>query len=555
LVKARSRMVFWSVVLATACDSVTAPPAAICHISAVVPLSLQVGQYRAIDPMPSEGCVLFPANASPDTAEYLLVPQATTETPDLTSTFKLTGGTPAMAAPSVVAALQSAPLSPPQRFHQMLREMERTGAYPGVTAAAAARPQLVAPPAAIPPPNVGDRGRFKVLSSITNLRYDSVTAFAQSVGAHIAIYVDSAAPPGLTISGLDSLRDAFDQKLYPADTAAFGRESDIDGNGIVIVLMTNVVNKMVTAAECQSTGYVAGFFYGADIDLAVNLSFNHGEIFYTIVADPGAALSCGHSVNAVKQVVAGTLVHEFQHMISYNQHVRIRHTPAEVLWLNEALSHYAEELGGRTFLPDMTTFCYYVSGDLYNAGQYLTAPGTYPLVDTAGIGGLANRGAGWLFVRYLVDRFGQDTTLAGNNAITRALDNTSATGTINVAQVTGVPFATTAQEWALANWVSDLPGFTAPTALKYEKWAFRSAFPTLRATCGSPVPPTFPLVATADAGPNINLSGTMASGSGAVYQRALQGPGAPAFTLLFSDATGAQLKSTVLPRLNVIRIR
>ena len=40
-----------------------------------------------------------------------------------------------------------------------------------------------------------------------------------------------------------------------------------------------------------------------------------------------------------------------------------------------------------------------------------------------------------------------------------------------------------------------------------------------------------------------------------VYQRALQGPGAPAFTLLFSDATGAQLKSTVLPRLNVIRIR
>jgi hypothetical protein len=47
----------------------------------------------------------------------------------------------------------------------------------------------------------------------------------------------------------------------------------------------------------------------------------------------------------------------------------------------------------------------------------------------------------------------------------------------------------------------------------------------------------------------------MVSGSGAAYQRALQGPGATAFSILFSDGTGAQLKSTVVPRLNVLRIR
>lgn len=550
-------MGLWSGLLAAACvDNVTAPPGAICHLSAVAPLALQVGQYRAIDPIPTQGCVVFPANASTtDSAEYLLVPQATTETPDLTSTFKLTGGTPAMAAAAITAAVQSPPLSPPQRFHEMLRELERTGAYPGATGGATARPQLVAPAPGLPP-IVGDRRRFRVLSSLTRFQFDSVTAIAQSVGQHIAIYVDSAAPPpGLTTFDFDSLRDAFDQKLYPADTAAFGRESDIDGNGIVIVLMTNVVNKMVTAADCQNTGYVAGFFYGADIDLAVAASFNNGEIFYTIVMDPGGTLSCAHSSNGVKKVVPGTLVHEFQHMISYNQHVRIRRTKAEVLWLNEALSHYAEELGGRTYLPDTATFCTYVSGDMYNAGQYFMAPGTYPLIDTAGIGGLANRGEGWMFVRYLVDRFSLDTSLAAQNAITRALDMTTATGTTNVAQVTSAPFATTAEEWALANWVSDLPGFTAPAALKYKKWAFRTAFPKLRAACGPPIPSTFPLLATADAGPNINLTGTMTSGSGAAYERALQGPGADRFTLLFSNGTGAQLQSTVLPRLNVLRIR
>jgi hypothetical protein len=134
---------------------------------------------------------------------------------------------------------------------------------------------------------------------------------------------------------------------------------------------------------------------------------------------------------------------------------------------------------------------------------------------------------------------------------------TNLKGTANVTQVGGAPFATTVQEWALANWVSDLPGFTAPNALSYKLWRFRTAFPALRARCGpqGQIPPAFPLVATADAGSNINLSGTMTSGSGAAYQRALQGPGAASFTLLFSDGTGAQLKATVGPRLNVLRIR
>ncbi len=160
-----------------------------------------------------------------------------------------------------------------------------------------------------------------------------------------------------------------------------------------------------------------------------------------MVADPAGTLSCSHSVTTVKRVVPTTLVHEFQHMISYNQHVLIRHGKSEMLWLNEGLSHYAEELGGRTYLPgDSTTYCNYVSGDMQNAYQYLQEPGTYPLVDTAGIGGLANRGAGWLYVRYLVDRFAGDTALASQNGVTRALVQTALRSTNNVSQATGVPF-------------------------------------------------------------------------------------------------------------------
>ena len=135
------------------------------------------------------------------------------------------------------------------------------------------------------------------------------------------------------------------------------------------------------------------------------------------------------------------------------------------------------------------------------------------------------------------------------------VDQTLSTGTLNVTQATGQAFAKTVEEWALANWVSDLPGFTAPPALRYKHWAFRTVYPRMNATCSSRLPASFPLVAVASAGPSINVKGVMWTGSGAAYQRALQGPSAAGFTVLFSDSTGALLKATVVPRLNVLRIR
>jgi hypothetical protein len=458
-----------------------------------------------------------------------------------------------------------APLSAAEEFHKRLREMEQTRTYPVPSQSPSRTGGPQRDPIPYPcPVTLGGHCQFKVLQSLTKAGYADVDATVQSVGQHVVIYVDDVAPSsGLSTADLDALRDAFDQKLYPADTAAFGRESDIDGNGVVFVLMTNVVNKLVTAAQCTSGGYVAGFFFGADIDPSQAYIVNRGEIFYTLVADPAGSLSCPHSVTNVNRVVPGTLIHEFQHMISYNHHV-LEQPPAqrksEVLWLNEAMSHYAEELGGRAYLPDSTTFCYYIEGDLNNAAGYLSATGSHPLVDTSGIGGLEERGAGWLFVRFLVDQLATDTSTAAQNVVTRKLANTALTGTNNVSQVSGVSWATTASAWALANWVSDLPGFATPVGLKYKKWAFRTAYPTLNSYCGSLSPPlhipaTFPLQATAAPGTSVSATGTMIAGSGATYQRALQGVSGATFDVLLSDPTGGQLKVTALPRLNVLRIR
>jgi hypothetical protein len=259
-----------------------------------------------------------------------------------------------------------------------------------------------------------------------------------------------------------------------------------------------------------------------------------------------------------------TFIHEFQHMISYNQHQLIRGGAAETLWMNEGLSHYAEELGGRVFLQagDSTRYCLHVRGDLYNYGEYLANPGAVGLVSESGIGALAERGADWAFIRYLVDQYAADTSLAAAGAFTRQLVQTTATGTSNVSQRAGAPFATVARRWVLANWVSDLPGYTAPARMRYKTWAFRSDYPALYASAsclvnGAPpsFPATFPLTATAGPGGMISVTGAIYAGSAGPYQRALQGPNGGQFALLFSTGTGGLLDPVVVPRLNVLRIR
>src|SRR5207247_10491030 len=106
------------------------------------------------------------------------------------------------------------------------------------------------------------------------------------------------------------------------------------------------------------------------------------------------------------------------HMISFNQHVLVRGGTGEVLWLNEGLSHYAEELGGRSYAttpaaqvsdcivtPVTTTECRFYIGDLLDAYDYLVdSAGEHFLLPTTEIGSLAARVAAWRIVSYTVER-------------------------------------------------------------------------------------------------------------------------------------------------------
>ncbi len=546
---------------AAACNSDGAGPTLPPCTAAGFAVSLAAGQYVAIDPAPQSGCVVVPANGPADSAEYLLVPQLATGVPGMTSSYRLVGDTIRPAPPAPAFSASSPPgladLTPAERFHVFLRlgdEARWRGLNPQVAPGGGAAARSPAAPTG--PPALNSLRQFKACATLTCSTFATVTAKVRAVKNKVAIYVDTLAPAGLDSAALDSLGALFDTRLYATDTAAFGRESDIDTNSVVLVLMTPVVNKLVTNTQCQATGFVAGFFFGADLDPAFSndARSNKGEVFYSIVADPAGTLSCSHSTTSVQRLVPITFIHEFQHMISYNQHVLVRGGAGEVLWLNEGFSHYAEELGGRTYASGTPEFSRFMIGDLYNAYQYLDSTQNHFLLPTAGIGSLAERGAAWLFVRYLVDRYAADTTVAAWNVFTRQLLATTDVGAQNVANRTGDSFTTVVTRWALANWVSDLPGFTAPPELRYDSWALRTTYASLHAQDGTNFPKVFPLTPTFSAGRAVSLTGTLHAGSG-TYHRALQAPSAPGFTLLFSASSGGPLDPALVPRLNVIRIR
>src|SRR5204863_355514 len=79
--------------------------------------------------------------------------------------------------------------------------------------------------------------------------------------------------------------------------------------------------------------------------------------------------------------------------------------------------------------------------------------------------------------------------------------------------------------------------------------------PALRTACNTTkIPAQFPLIPAVLDATSVQVAGMLHAGSGSYY-RLQHAAGAPQFSLLFSNSAGAALRTTLVPRLNVIRIQ
>jgi len=224
---------------------------------------------------------------------------------------------------------------------------------------------------------------------------------------------------------IQKLVDDFQNNAYPTDRQYFGSEwiPGVDGDPHVYILYA------------RGLGANVGGYYDSSSEYShlVNPYSNEKEIFF-LNADSGTPLSDAYW--------GGTLAHEFQHMIRWYHH------PDDTAWLNEGFSMLAEQLNG--YEPGNEP-AFLANPDLQlNAWSDLSASPQ----ETA-----AHYGGAYLFLQYLLDRFGENGIRALSSDRTTDLaavdDALAALGTTDPA--TGKPLTAVDvfADWIVANFLND----------------------------------------------------------------------------------------------------
>ncbi len=359
-----------------------------------------------------------------------------------------------------------------------------------------------------------------------------------NVGARVvsqsntAIVVADTSNPanGFTDADYQSFATTFDTLINPLDTQAFGQPTDIDKNGKILILFTKEVNKLTPRG---SGGVIGGFFFERDLFPLTSTqtlqgcpTSNFGEMFYVLVPDPNGVFGDARQKTAVLNDAIGTLAHEYQHLINAGRRLYVNNANAfEDVWLNEGLSHIAEELlyyrvsglAPRQNITASVLGASQTAADAFNNYQgnnfgrfeiFIGKPSQTSVY--AGNDSLETRGATWNLLRYLADHRGSSDADTWS-----LLVNTTATGQKNLVNVFGSNYLTQIRDWATSVFADDISGNT-DVRFQEPSWNMRNIFPRLLGSNNQPLG-VYPLavVPLSDVSP-ANLS---VDAGGAAYVR------------------------------------
>ncbi len=265
----------------------------------------------------------------------------------------------------------------------------------------------------------GDKDNFWVHNLDTNVNSE-VQATLRYATPHVYFWVQD----GVTVNEneVKALVDEFEEKIYPTNREFFGSEwsPGIDGDEHIYILYARGLGSSI-----------AGYFSSSDSVHPLIQEYSNGHEMFLFNAD-NTSLSSDFTL--------GVLAHEFQHMIHWNSDAN------ETSWLNEGSSELAAFING--YDPGGFDWLYINDPDLqlndWPNDQNATTP---------------HYGAGFLFMTYFLDRFGEDATKAlvkdpanGLESVDDVLRGIGATDPLTGQPITADTFFL---DWAATNFLLD----------------------------------------------------------------------------------------------------
>lgn len=467
---------------------------------------LEVGQALTLT---GENAQTFYLRGGADGAEYVYVPFFASASGTATLNVEITGAgvgpvvgppNPSLGETGDLRPSGGAGLDPSgaDAFDLRLRQMERRVLTPKLAAARGVHANRALGPSfqtAQNVPQVGDIVQLNAQANDPCENPDYRNARVVAVSDKAVVVADTRNPTGgFTDDEYRAIAEQFDALVYPVDTRNFGEPTDLDNNGRVLLFFTSAVNDLTPE---DANFVIGGFFFARDLfprtaanpDEACPGS-NDAELFYLLVPDPAGSIN--GNVRDKEDVVSGTTAivgHEFQHLINASRRIYVNDaTSFEEAWLNEGLSHIAEEL-----------LFYAVSGleprqnitleklranpqgiDAVNTYQiqnliryfiYLTNPEAESLL---GIDNLSTRGATWSFLRYAADH--ED---GADQDFFFRLVNSERTGVANLTQVLGTDAKDVMQRWTVSVYTDDAGIPNLAEQFVQPSWNFRDLLAAL----------------------------------------------------------------------------
>ena len=256
----------------------------------------------------------------------------------------------------------------------------------------------------------------------------------------------------------------------------------------------------------------------------------------------------------MRRITESTVAHELQHLIN----AQSGNGGAQDVWLNEGLSHLAEEVVGHAvngYSPGtalgaeelistqarIDVFNKYYLNNWYNLSQYLSLPGdTAALLnssDPLNYNTFRMRGAAWSFLRYLLV---QSSASDSRDAIT---------------EVFGSPFDRLATQWSTMLISSDRSDVEPAPELQFPSYRVRDVFDSKIGDAVNPPFGGYPLLPVKhDLGSEALVDAELFSATGLYLELNSLESGAGARLELVSPANGTMLDSSVEPRLQILRV-